>query len=233
MLKFVLLTSQGDPYYIGLNGFEIFDHHGRLIELSEDQLQAAPYRLVHRELPLPSHPHRDVNDLPEIRERGSDARRLQNLIHPENNTFNDLYMWLSPLPSTSAHTNTIFVMFDEPMRISHIKFWNYSKTPTRGVKEIEVCFIDPAVSFMLSQIFLDDVLVYKGNLRPSPTKEMYVSADLSVAGEDDVWWVRLDDHTSLKGESQKEMELDLSQTILFTNDLTIIATEVAISSLLS
>jgi hypothetical protein len=44
MLKFVLLTSQGDPYYIGLNGFEIFDDHGRLIELSEDQLQAAPYR---------------------------------------------------------------------------------------------------------------------------------------------------------------------------------------------
>ena len=44
MLKFVLLSSQGDPYYIGLNGIEIYDDSGRLIELSEDQLQAAPYR---------------------------------------------------------------------------------------------------------------------------------------------------------------------------------------------
>lgn len=44
MMKFVLLSSQGDPYYIGLNGFEIYDEYGRLIELSEDQLQASPYR---------------------------------------------------------------------------------------------------------------------------------------------------------------------------------------------
>jgi hypothetical protein len=82
-----------------------------------------------------------------------------------------------------------------------------------------------------AQVFLDDVLVYKGNLRPSPTKEMYVSTDLSAvgAGEEDVWWVRLDDRASLKGASQKEAELDLSQTILFTNDLAIIATEVCLS----
>lgn len=44
MLKFVFLSSQGDPYYIGLNGIEIYDECGHIIELSEDQLQAAPYR---------------------------------------------------------------------------------------------------------------------------------------------------------------------------------------------
>ena len=51
----MLLSSQGDPYYIGLNGFEIYDEYGRLIELSEDQLQAAPYRYICSQSSLISH----------------------------------------------------------------------------------------------------------------------------------------------------------------------------------
>lgn len=63
------------------------------------------------------------------------------------------------------------------------------------------------------------MLVYKGNLRQSPTKEMYTSMDL-IAGEPDGWWVRMSE------ENHEEVELDLSQTILFTNNPKIIATEV-------
>jgi hypothetical protein len=62
-------------------------------------------------------------------------------------------MWLSPF--IAGKINYVYINFDEPVAVSMIKFWNYSKTPERGVEEME--------------IYADDILIYKGQLRKAPS----------------------------------------------------------------
>jgi len=62
-------------------------------------------------------------------------------------------MWLAPFQrneenlSNELKNNTVFVSFEKMIMISCITFWNYAKSPKRGVKELEV--------------FIDENLIYK------------------------------------------------------------------------
>lgn len=42
IFQFQLLTSWGDPYYIGLNGLELFNEHGEQILLTENSILCTP-----------------------------------------------------------------------------------------------------------------------------------------------------------------------------------------------
>lgn len=181
IVKLVLQSTHGDCDYIGLNGMALLDSHGAVIPIAADLLQATPFR--------------DVNDLQDIRRAtpAHDARCLENLTNGSpNDTHKDRFMWLAPLSRQPTEPNTIFVLADRPLTISCVKLWNYSKHPARGVKELEV--------------YVDDVLVFRGSLQPSPDR-----ADMQNAAQR---W----------GSADRP---DLAQSILFTNDAAILRAEAA------
>jgi len=138
VFKFRLISSHGDEHYIGLNGIQLFDARHQPITLRSDQIKAIPDSI---QVEIPS--------------CKGDLRKKENLITAPHNTWDDRFMFLSPYsPKNLTKPNEILIIFDQPVCISCIQIWNYSKTPKRGVKELEV--------------YADDKLFFKTWLKAAP-----------------------------------------------------------------
>ena len=85
IFKIVVLSTWGDPFYVGLNGLELYDQFNLKLDLHEQNLQAEP---------------RDLNVLPEyasLPPERQDPRTLDKLYDGVNATYDDDHM-SRPLP---------------------------------------------------------------------------------------------------------------------------------------
>lgn len=118
-LKLEILSTWGDPHYVGLNGIEIFDQHGVLISFQNParQVRACPA---------------SINDLDEY---SDDPRVAKNLVDGVNFTSDDFHMWLAPF--TVGEEHFVELVMDAKTSISMIRLWNYNKSRAhsfRGVR---------------------------------------------------------------------------------------------------
>ncbi|EFA83430.1 hypothetical protein PPL_03577 [Heterostelium album PN500] len=139
VFKFVLLSSWGDKSYLGLNGMQLFDWNEDLIDVSKSRTVLLPPAL----------------------NNASNDQTLSRLFDGINSGFDEKHAWcthaLYPYDrsSTGLIPISICLYFDYPISLSMVKIWNYSRVPTRGVEEFAM--------------YIDDLLLFKGKLSPSPT----------------------------------------------------------------
>ena len=99
-----VLSTWGDPHYVGLAGFEVFDERGELVPV-EDVWADPP----------------DINVLPGNED---DPRVVENLLDGVNHTGDDLHAWLAPF--TRGQHHHVGLRFTRTTTIAMVRLWNLS-----------------------------------------------------------------------------------------------------------
>jgi len=148
LLKMVIHSSWGDPYYVGLNSIELIDVEGKVIGV--DAIGACPSGL---------------NSIGVM----NDARVVENLVNNNNSSEESENIgWLAPLVASlpkseendvapgHAGENVLFMGLDAPTHIAAIRINNYDRTPNRGVRDFS--------------LWLDGVILYRGYMNRQRSK---------------------------------------------------------------
>ncbi len=176
----MLISTCGDPYYIGLNGIELFDANGALIRVPGTNPATAAGtaggsgRRASNSVnsvsgtgggggagggfaAVPS----SVRVLPGMEQ---DVRTVDKLFDGVYTTRDDRHCWLAPF--SPGKPSVLYVWFDSVICLSMIRIWNYCKTPHRGVQDL--------------QILLDDLIIFDGYLKRAPGTVCRVSVALAL-----------------------------------------------------
>lgn len=145
-LRLAILSSWGDPCFVGLCGLEVLDATRGPLALPPSAVWASP---------------RGVADLPGMR---ADARTPDRLVDGVNDG-TAAHSWLAPLVGGGSGgggeaapalpvPNSVAIVLDAPVLLGALRLWNYARTPARGARELEV--------------YLDEQLVWKGEVAAAP-----------------------------------------------------------------
>lgn len=139
VLRIRVLSTWGDPHYVGLAGLDLFDAEGHLVTVSDPKTQLGA----------------DPPDINVLAGYGDDPRTVDNLMDGVNHTRDDLHVWLAPFNPGSEVTVTLTL--DAPTTLSMLRIWNYNKSRIhsyRGARRVSIDF--------------DGVTIFEGEVRKAP-----------------------------------------------------------------
>lgn len=144
-LVIAIISTHGDANYVGLNGLEIFDAHGKLLSIAAGDIL--------RISAIPS-------GLEIIPGSEDDPRKVVNLLDGVNETKDDLHQWLAPniyvaaeymkpdirdelsaISKDVAILAAIRIHFSRKQAISCIKVYNLNKSRTHNQRGVKECMI--------------------------------------------------------------------------------------------
>ena len=136
-LTFEILSTWGDPYYVGCSGIEIFDAEANIIAIPD----------VHNNV---SAKPADVNCL-----EGSDnkdPRTTDKLFDSACHTCDDMHVWLAPWGLEK--TVTLTVDLTKTKTLSMLRIWNYNKSRQQSYRGLRMV-----------RIKLDGSVIFEGEIR--------------------------------------------------------------------
>ncbi|TGZ67804.1 hypothetical protein CRM22_004589 [Opisthorchis felineus] len=117
-----IFSAWDDQYYVGLNGLQLLGPTGLPIPRDAFHIFASP---------------KSVDDLHPMVQRSPDVRTADKLVDGVNCGPDIAYhCWLAPV--FPGKVPSLFLVFDEPVKLAGIRMWNYTRSPERGVREFSV-----------------------------------------------------------------------------------------------
>ena len=160
-IRLRLLTSWGDPHYLGLDALQLFGADGEPLRVHSGTAPPPPHGRADRadhadcaDLRVHATPA-DINSLPGVH---GDPRTVDKLFAPAAEPARlpppparkpPADVWLAPWQPEQV--NELYFYAEAPVSLGLLRVLNYSKTCARGARDFE--------------LLVDDMLVYQGELR--------------------------------------------------------------------